>query len=120
MRLVVSALAPRVERVVNDHAVPEHVVIVREQSRQPQRDRQQAGGLRRKIEASGVGAANDRCEFAQGRIGQGIPLHERVKTALLADMTELDVGHIERNGTRFDGDFRNTIGGDEQELGFGI
>ena len=39
--------APRIERVVHDHAVPQHLVVVGEPSRQAERDRIEPGRLRR-------------------------------------------------------------------------
>src|SRR5258708_10204030 len=45
MRLGLRRAAPRVERVVDDHAVLQHFVIVRKIRREAERDREQAAAL---------------------------------------------------------------------------
>src|SRR5947207_1870296 len=54
--LILAAAAPRVERVVHRHAVLEHFMVVGKIGRQPERQGKQPRGLRRKVEASRVGA----------------------------------------------------------------
>ena len=56
VRLGLQAAAPGVERVVHDHAVFEHLVIIREVGREAERDREQAGALRTQIVARGIRA----------------------------------------------------------------
>jgi hypothetical protein len=65
MVLVLALPAPRIQRVVHHHAVARHLVVVGEGQRQAERDGVQAGGLRREVQARGVGAAHDRGELCK-------------------------------------------------------
>src|SRR6478609_3141921 len=59
VRLADQMAAPGVERVVQDHAVLQHLVVVGVDVAEAQRDREQAVALRRKVEPRGVGASHD-------------------------------------------------------------
>src|SRR5687767_2829183 len=59
VRLFPPLLQPEVQRVVDDEAVPELLMVVLEQAREPQRDGQETGALRREVEAGGVCTAHD-------------------------------------------------------------
>jgi hypothetical protein len=59
MRLGLAGAAPGVERVVHHQAVAQHLVVVGKDVRQAERDRIQAGRLRRQVQPRGVGAPHD-------------------------------------------------------------
>src|SRR5258706_9224751 len=69
VHLVLPLLAPRVQRVVQDHAVLQHLVIVRKDAREPERDGSKSRRLRRKLELRGIGAAHDQRKALQRRVG---------------------------------------------------
>lgn len=54
-----SPPGPGVERVINDHALRQHGVVVGVRERQPQRDRMQASRLWREGVLVGIRAAHD-------------------------------------------------------------
>src|SRR3989449_9141121 len=90
-------LAPGVERVVDEHAVLEHFVVILVKARQAERDREQPGGLRREIETVRICAAHDDRELPQCRIFlQAEEFQEGIEAAFLAGVGELDVGDIIR------------------------
>src|SRR5256885_15974981 len=83
VHLFLPRLAPGIERVVHHHACLEHLVVVGEVAREPERDRSEPGRLRREIEARGVGAADDDGELREHRIAQAVVLQERVEVSEL-------------------------------------
>src|SRR6266545_7484870 len=88
VRLGLKTAAPGVERVVNHHAVLQHLVIIGKICRKPKRDCEQAAALRRQIVARGVGAADDRGKVVERRIGDTEDAQERVERAAFALMGE--------------------------------
>jgi len=76
--------------------VPEHLVVVCEVAREPERDRREPRCLRREIESRGVGTTDDHCELAERGIGQAIVLHERVEAAAHALVRNVNVGNVVR------------------------
>jgi len=97
LHLVLGARAPGVQRVVHRHAVPEHLVVVGEAGRQPERQRHQPGRLRGEVRAVGVRAAHDHGERLERRVAQAVAVDEGVKAAAAADVRELDVGDVVGN-----------------------
>ena len=81
VRLVAHAARPRVERVVHDHAVREHLVVVAEVVRQAQRDGHQPGRLRCQLGLAGVGPADDGCDRMDGVVGEAKVGDESVEAA---------------------------------------
>ena len=90
--------APEVERVIDRHARLELLAVVGESERQPERDGEQAGSLRRKIMAVGVGRPHDQGQLAQAGRLDAEAIEKRVEAASLADMAEFDVRYVEGDG----------------------
>src|SRR5258708_12217128 len=68
VNLFLSRLAPRVERVVHHHACLQHLVVVLEITRQPERDRGEPGRLGREIQPPGIRSADDKAKLPYPRI----------------------------------------------------
>src|SRR5882757_3398661 len=90
VRFTLEATTPGVERVVDDHAMLQHFVVVGEDMAEAERDREQAGRLRREIEARGIGASDDVGELLERWFGEVILLEKGVEAAFPADMGELN------------------------------
>jgi hypothetical protein len=73
-----------------------HVVVL-EESRESQRNRQQAGALRLRLEAVRIGTADDPRELTEGGIVQAILVHECVEAALRPDVGQFHSLNIEWN-----------------------
>src|SRR5215469_8023113 len=86
MRLALEPRAPGIERVVHHHAVAQHLVVIGEDVREAERERIEAGRLRREVEPRGVGAANDNRKLLQRRVLQLVFREEGIEAAALADM----------------------------------
>jgi hypothetical protein len=115
-----SLLAPGVERVVHHHALLQHLVVVLEIARQPERDRREAGGLRREIEPRRVGAAHDDREVRERRIAQAVVLEKGIEAAELAVVREVHVGNVVRQCVPFSRRLEHFLGRHVVELGFPV
>src|SRR5215207_8623357 len=104
VRLTSKLTAPAVERVVEDEAVPQHLMVVLEARAQAERDGEQPRRLRRQVEPLGVRAADDAGELVERGIVQSVLGEEGVEAAALADMRELDPRHVVRGGAGLLGD----------------
>src|SRR6185503_1453938 len=62
---VLSLLAPRVQRVIENHAVLQHLVVIREDARKAERHGGKSRRLRREVELRGVRTAHDQREALQ-------------------------------------------------------
>jgi hypothetical protein len=82
--------APRIERIIHDHAMHEHLVVVREIGGKPQRDREQAAALRREIVPRRIRAAHDDRKLIERRIRDVVESQDRIERAALALMGEFD------------------------------
>src|SRR5215217_1747912 len=98
VRLTSKLTAPAVERVVEDEAVPQHLVVVVEARAQAERDGEQPRRLRCQVEPLGVRTPNDPGELVKRRIIQPVLGKEGIEAAPLADMRELDFRHVVGNG----------------------
>src|SRR6185369_6437997 len=94
MRFAARMTAPSIQRIVDHHAVFQHLVVVAIQVRQPERNRQQPWGLWRQVGPRRIGASHDNGELGERRIIEAILAQERIETAQLADMAQLDVRHV--------------------------
>ena len=90
VRLVVHVATPREERVVDDESVLELFVIVAVVVRQPERDREQSGRLRREIQARGVRAAHDSRDLVERGIVEAVLREQSVEAAEWPLVRELD------------------------------
>src|SRR5665213_3717644 len=87
--LVVNRTAPRIECVVDHHALLKHpMVVVCVVGREPKRDCKQSRGLGSEFRPSGVGAAYDKCKPIEGHIRDAKYLDETIEAAPLAVMRE--------------------------------
>src|SRR5882724_4490460 len=64
--------APGVERVVDDHAVTQHLVVIGKIRRQALADREEAGRLRRQLGPPGIGPAHDHREAKQRLVVEAV------------------------------------------------
>src|SRR5262245_28312485 len=92
MRFVGSALAPRVERVIERHGLLEQQDVVRDVDGKAERDREQAWCLTRLLELRRVGGPHDSCYFVQDGIVKLELVEKRVEAATRSPMRE---GHID-------------------------
>src|SRR5258708_947756 len=111
------ALTPRVERVVDDHAVPQLFVIVVEIARQPHGNCVKTARFGCEVEPAGVRPAHDLREFQQRGVGQSILLQERIETAQLAVVAQFDVRYVVWEGTGFPRYLQYVIARHIKELG---
>jgi len=74
--------------------VREHLVVVREVARQPQRDRSEAGRLRRQLQMRSVCAAHDQRQLPKRRIPQAVVLQKGIKAAVFPLMREMHVRDV--------------------------
>jgi hypothetical protein len=79
-----SLAQPRVERIVDDEAVPQLLVVILKKPGKPQGYRQQTGTLRLGLKSIRVGTANDARKVSERGISQLILLNECVETAARA------------------------------------
>lgn len=108
LRLEVSA--PPVERVVDDHPIAQHLVVIREIGRETKRDGEQPSGLWGQVMSRGVGTADDLGEMLQGRIGEPILVQKGIEGAKFTDVAELDARHVIGDRTGLLGDHQDLIG----------
>src|SRR4051812_9942871 len=95
MDFVLAFLAPRVERVVHDHPLLQHLMVVWKGARKPKGYRGQPRGLRRQIEFSGIRGTHYQRQPSQSGIRtQAIGLDEGVETAMIAIVREMDVWNV--------------------------
>ena len=59
---------PRVERVIDHETVPQLLVVVLKYARQAERNGEEPGTLRRRVESIRVCAPNDSRQFGEGRL----------------------------------------------------
>src|SRR5262245_41436828 len=88
--------APGIERVIDDHTLRQHRVVIGEVDLEALRYREQALGLRRQVRAACVGAADNQREMIERRIRQAVGSDESIEAAELAVMTELYVRNVVR------------------------
>ena len=88
MRLALAVPAPGVEGVVHDHAVPEHLMVVREVGGQAEGNGEQPCRLRRQIQPGCVGTPNNGRQLMKCWIIEAVLGQESVKAAQVADVTE--------------------------------
>ena len=81
MSLALTRLTPGVQCVIDDHALSQYFVVVREIVGQPKGDSQQFRRLWREFKVIGVGAAHDDCEAVQGRVRQIVLAQKGVEAA---------------------------------------
>ena len=100
MALALARPTPGIERVVHHQPVPSISWSSAKAGRQAQRDRQEARGLRREVGPAGIGAAHDGRELVTraGSWSSAVFGDEGVEAAQLADMGELDIGHVVGRG----------------------
>src|SRR6516165_4429976 len=92
-----TGAAPGVKGIVHGQAVLEHLMVIREIRRQPERECEQPRGLRRQIEPRGIGRANDDREGVECSIPDLVDSQEGVETAQLAVMRKrLGTGDVVR------------------------
>src|SRR5260221_1423481 len=85
---------PVVERVIDDHALREHRVIVGEIDLESLRDGKQPRRLRCQIGTPRIGTAYDQGEAIECRIGDLVDADEGIEAAELAVVTELDIRNV--------------------------
>src|SRR5260221_3539445 len=107
---------PAVERVIDDHALREHCVIVGEIDLEPLRDREEALRLRRKVGMARIGAADDQGEAIDRPIRDAIGLDDGIEAAELAMMTELDIRDVVWCRADVLGRFEDSGGGGRAEF----
>jgi len=107
---------PRVQRIVDDEAMTQLLVVVVEHPGQAQRYRQQSGALRLQIESLRIGASNDPRELGKRGISQFVLGEECIKTAEWAVVRQLDTCYVVWNSARFARDALDIIRGNEQEF----
>src|SRR5712692_2545014 len=98
VRLRLETATPAVERVVDHHAVHQHLVIIGKVGGEAERDGEQAAALRGQIVPGGIGAAHDRREVVERRIGDPVDAQEGIERAAIAFMGELDAGDVVGRG----------------------
>src|SRR5438477_10321914 len=98
MPLRASFAQPRVQRIVDDEAMPQLLVVVVEHQGQAQRYRQQSGALRLQIEAFRIGASNDSRPPGQRGISRFVLSQKCIKTAEWAFVRQLDTSYVVWNG----------------------
>src|SRR5262245_27852436 len=81
---------PRVESVVHDHPVSQHLMIVGEIARQAVRDGEQALALPRGAGSGRVGPPHDGRQVVEGRILDVVGLHDRIERTAVTNVAELD------------------------------
>ena len=79
MDFVLEVPTPRVERIVDDHALIEHRMVIRVVGRQPERDCVQARRFRCQIMPGCIGATHDQRQFLESRILKIVMLQEGVE-----------------------------------------
>src|SRR3546814_1312520 len=85
----------RSERVVERHAALQHRLVAVVDRREAERHREQAGGLRGKIEPGGVGAPHDLRQPQERRVAEAEARDEGIEAAGLAVVRELDIRDVE-------------------------
>jgi hypothetical protein len=68
MRFGLQSSAPSVERVIDDHPVLQHFVILRKIRRQTERDREQAAALRTQVVPRCIGAPDNCGQMVECRV----------------------------------------------------
>src|SRR5258708_23091120 len=99
VNLFLSRLAPRVEGVVHHHTCLQHLVVVLEITRQPERDRGEPGRLGREIQPRGIRSADDKGELLERRIREAVVLAERIKPAAPPFVRKEDAATAARRAT---------------------
>ena len=77
---------PRVQRIVDDEPMPQLHMVVLEESREPERNRQQSGALGFRLELIGIGTANYARKLPERGISQLILVNERIEAAAWTDV----------------------------------
>ena len=108
---------PTIESIVEREARIELHEIVLVHARQAERCREQAGGLRRKIETCGIGGAHDEGEAVERFAVQAEFLDHHIEGAELAAVAPEDPFDVERRCTKSVRDIRDLGGRDEKEDG---
>src|SRR5712691_558337 len=99
-----KAAAPRIEGVVDHHAVLEHFVVVGEIGREAARDRGQALALRREVGPRCIGTSDDRRQMVESRIVNVVDAYDRIEGTMIAYMPELNTLDVVWSRTRLRGD----------------
>src|SRR3954469_19076025 len=84
VRFRLKIATPGIERVVHHHAVPEHLVVVREVGGQTQRDGEQTAALRAQIVSRRVSASDDLGQMVKSRILDAVEAQDGIERAALA------------------------------------
>jgi len=116
MPLRPSFAEPRVQRIVDDEAIPQLLVVVLEHPGQAQRYRQQSGALRLQIESFRIGASNNARELGQRGISQFVLGEECIETAEWTVVRQLDTRYIVWNSASFSRDALHIIWRHEQKF----
>src|SRR6185295_10375794 len=91
------------------------LVVVHAESREPQRNGQEARRLGREIETRGVRPAHDVRQLPQTRIVEFVVVEKRVEAAPVATVGEDDTLDVVRRGAPRPGEAENVSSGREQE-----
>src|SRR5438477_5670706 len=116
MPLRASFAQPRVQRIVDDEAMSQLLVVVVEHPGQAQRYRQQSRALRLQIQSFRIGASNDPRELGQRGISQFVLGEKCIKTAEWAVVRQFDASYVIWNGARFARDALHIVRRNEQKL----
>ncbi|GCC47213.1 hypothetical protein chiPu_0031396, partial [Chiloscyllium punctatum] len=116
VRLGLQRAAPGVERVVDDHAVLQHLVVIGEVGGEAERDREQAAALRAQIVPRRVGAPDNRRQMVERRILDLVDAQNGIERAAFALVREFHAIDIVGNPARPLGDRDDLILRDVDEL----
>jgi hypothetical protein len=86
--LALQARAPRIERIVHDHPVVQHRVVIRDRCGETQREREQSRRLRGELGPRCIGATDDQRQAFERRIMDLIDAKEGIEGAQLTEMRE--------------------------------
>lgn len=84
MAFVLAALAPGIERVIDDEPMTEHLVVIEKSGGEAEGDGVEPGRLRCQVESGGIRAAHNHGEAPERLVPEIVFLEERIETALIA------------------------------------
>src|SRR6266566_1894709 len=116
VRLGLQSAAPGVERVVHDHPVLQHFMVIREVSRKAERNCKQAAALRGQIVPRCIGAPDNRRQVVESRVLDVVDAQDRIERTALALVRELDAIDIVGNPASLFGDGENLFRRDVNEF----
>src|SRR5574341_1069693 len=86
--LLIDEFAPRIEGIVDDESVSQHLMVVRKIVRKPQRNRQQTCCLWSQIKPVGVRPTDDNRQISQSGVSEVVFAQKGVKAAELSHMAQ--------------------------------